>query len=116
MRDNKYVITRKKRKQIISELTKQYGYRCWYCGKRFQDDREICVDHIKPLSQRGANSIDNFALSCKMCNSHKFYFSVIRFLNYLAYIRTGSFECPIVEKFKTELEPRVIDILQKSFY
>jgi DNA-directed RNA polymerase subunit RPC12/RpoP len=104
----------KKREFMIHELTKVYGYKCWYCGKRFKYDGEICIDHIKAFSVGGKSDKENLALSCKQCNTHKFYYHVTDFLLYLAYIRSSAFECPILRQI--DIPDRERDILQKSFY
>lgn len=104
------------RRRIIDKLTLKYGFRCWYCGFRFKGYSDVCIDHKDALAYGGKNEIENFALSCKYCNSHKLYFSVEAFLKYLAYLRTGFFECPILEEYKDKVDPATKDILQKSFY
>lgn len=118
MRDKEHIFPTKgkKRRKAIKKLINVYGYRCWYCGYRFNNDSEICIDHILPLKEKGTSDIENLALSCKFCNSHKFYYSVILFLKYLARIRTGQFECLILKRFEKELNVVTRDILNKSFY
>ena len=107
----------KERKFIIHELTKVYGLRCWYCGARLEENGlGVNIDHIISQAEGGSDEVSNLALSCKYCNSHKLHYPVETFLNYLAYIRTGRFSCPIIERFKTVLEPTVLDILSKGFW
>jgi len=113
---NNGIFTLGQKRKIINELTKVYGLRCWYCGVRFEEENlSICIDHIIPISKGGSNDISNLALSCKFCNSHKFYHPLEDFLNYLAYIRTGKFSCPILEQFSNKLDPVTVDILSKGF-
>ena len=116
MRPSEQIFTGKKRKLILMKLTEKYGLRCWYCGNRFEGQSGICIDHIKPISKGGTNDLDNLALSCKYCNTHKFYFPVESFLKYLAYIRTGEFECLILKQYTDRVSFRVADILSKGFY
>jgi len=104
----------KKRYAIISKLTEKYGYRCWYCGRLFKNDKEIAIDHIIPISNNGTSDVYNLALACKYCNAHKFYYAADEFLNYLAFIRTGRFECPIAEQIN--IDSKIKDILKKEFY
>jgi len=103
-----------KRKEIIEELIKEIGYKCWYCG--VDVDESVHVDHIIAKSQGGSDKMDNFALACKICNTHKFYFPVERFLKYLARIRTGNFNCYITKRYEfEEMEDVELDILSKGF-
>ena len=107
-----------KRKETIFDLIKVYGLRCWYCGLRFEYETspEICIDHIIPLANKGSSKFENLALACKCCNSHKFYHLTTHFLKYLSRIRSGQFECLILDRFKDELENVELDRLKKSFY
>jgi 5-methylcytosine-specific restriction endonuclease McrA len=105
----------KKRKSVIFELVKVFGLRCWYCGIKLNES-EVCIDHIRPISNGGNSDIDNLALSCKQCNSHKFYYSIEEFLKYLAYIRTGNFNCLILDRLSMDLDCVTRDILHKYFY
>jgi hypothetical protein len=42
------------------------GFKCWYCGKV-----ATTVDHLKPKSLGGTESLDNLVAACKPCNSSK---------------------------------------------
>lgn len=116
LRKYKDIFYGKRRRLMIEELTRKYGFRCWYCGVRFKNTEEIHIDHIKALSDGGTSDVENLALSCKYCNGHKFYYSAEEFLGYLANIRTGKFECPILEQYEDKLDLGIVDILKKSFY
>lgn len=115
MRKNRIFLQGNKRRIVINELTKKYGYKCWYCGVSL-DNIEIHIDHVIPLSHGGLNDTSNYALSCKFCNCQKFHYSVVEFLEYLAHIRTGAFCCPILKEYGNKLEPTTRDVLSKSFY
>ncbi|MGD8579311.1 MAG: HNH endonuclease, partial [Lysobacterales bacterium] len=43
---------------------------CLYCGERFPNAL-LSRDHVKPLSQGGADSWTNVVTACKRCNNHK---------------------------------------------
>ena len=43
------------------------GYRCRYCGG-YED---LCIDHVKPVSQGGKNKKSNLVTACRACNSKK---------------------------------------------
>jgi len=46
---------------------------CEYCLSqlRFSPD-PFSVEHIIPIAQEGGNELDNLALACQGCNSHKY--------------------------------------------
>ena len=46
---------------------------CEYClsQERFSPD-SFAVEHIVPLSKKGANALDNLALACQGCNNRKY--------------------------------------------
>ena len=48
-------------------------YRCEYCRTpdAFVPD-PFAVEHVKPRSRKGKSRLDNLALSCTACNSHKY--------------------------------------------
>jgi len=43
---------------------------CLYCGDRFPNAL-LSRDHVKPLSQGGADTWANVVTACKRCNNHK---------------------------------------------
>jgi len=46
------------------------GYCCLYCGNEFSR-YELSRDHIRPISQNGADTWSNVVTSCKRCNNFK---------------------------------------------
>jgi hypothetical protein len=57
--------------QRLTIVERAYGC-CEYC--LCQADfatQSFSVEHIVPVSQGGSNSLDNLALACQGCNSHK---------------------------------------------
>lgn len=54
-------------KEDIIDIRDRYGWRCANCGS--YDNVEF--DHVKPLSEGGANTVDNLQLLCKSCNIRK---------------------------------------------
>jgi 5-methylcytosine-specific restriction endonuclease McrA len=50
------------------EMKAHYGYRCVYCGKKFQ---RLTQDHIIPLSAGGSHTKSNIVPACRSCNSKK---------------------------------------------
>lgn len=45
-----------------------YGHRCVYCGRTMA---RLTMDHIVPLSQGGAHTLQNVVPACQSCNSRK---------------------------------------------
>ena len=43
---------------------------CLYCGEQFPNFM-LSRDHVKPLSQGGADTRSNVVTACKRCNNHK---------------------------------------------
>lgn len=71
--------TKRKRhigKKIIRDLMAIQENKCAYCSVSFQE-KEMNVEHIKPLAVGGTNNIGNLCLSCIDCNSiaSSFYFT-----------------------------------------
>lgn len=80
-KDRRAIISRKynhKRRSILKdagtftyeqwiEKLKLFNYRCADCKKK----TKLTIDHIKPLSKGGTNTIDNIQPMCLSCNSKK---------------------------------------------
>lgn len=48
------------------------GYKCHYCHAKYPDDNvTLTVDHVTPLSQDGADYLDNLVCCCAPCNRAK---------------------------------------------
>ena len=46
------------------------NYRCRFCGKG-DEDYDLQIDHIKPVSKGGTNHIRNLQTLCEDCNKEK---------------------------------------------
>ena len=46
------------------------GYCCKHCGEQFSR-RQLELDHIKPISTGGDDSIENLQTLCRTCNRKK---------------------------------------------
>lgn len=57
-------------KKLRFEVFKRDSFKCQYCGSS-APDVVLNVDHIKPVSKGGTNSILNLVTSCFDCNSGK---------------------------------------------
>lgn len=64
---NYEVIGRKQRFDVLNRDL----FTCQYCGKR-PPEAILEVDHIKPVSKGGDNSISNLITACKDCNVGKY--------------------------------------------
>lgn len=52
-------------------VLKKKKTRCFYCKKRFMNDKDKTFDHVVPLSAGGNNNISNVVISCDKCNQSK---------------------------------------------
>jgi len=54
------------------EIFARDGFRCRYCGRTPQEDGiKLCVEHIIPKTQGGANTTANYITACYNCNTSK---------------------------------------------
>lgn len=51
-------------------IYEHYGYRCCYCGKKFQTS-ELNLEHVIPRSRGGQSTWHNIVTSCIPCNLKK---------------------------------------------
>ncbi len=57
---------RARKAQLISE----YRSCCWWCHKQLSPE-ELTIDHLKPKSKGGSNSLENLRLACYPCNNSR---------------------------------------------
>lgn len=79
-------ITQQIRLSVIEKLSQRFGLKCWYCGVGLTN-RQIHIDHIKPLDHQGADRIDNMALACAPCNRAKWNMPLEDFFAWVKRIR-----------------------------
>lgn len=58
-----------RRDAIVIALAERDGDRCWYCGCTFGDredggGRTLTIDHVEPVADGGASSLENLRLCC----------------------------------------------------
>ncbi|MDD1466797.1 HNH endonuclease [Dolichospermum sp. ST_sed5] len=49
------------------KLSNVYGSYCWWCGKSMSIN-ELTIEHLRPKSCGGSNSLENLRLACLTCN------------------------------------------------
>lgn len=53
--------------QLKKEILEKYKYTCFYCGS----DKNLSIDHIKPVKAGGKDILSNLQVLCRSCNSKK---------------------------------------------
>jgi 5-methylcytosine-specific restriction endonuclease McrA len=56
--------------ELWKKMLMEYDFRCYLCGRQF-DDRELVMEHVRPLSRRGTNDYWNIRPACQPCNAKK---------------------------------------------
>lgn len=54
-------------KRAFKTIAKKYKFKCVTCGT----DKNLTLDHIKPVSKGGTDDFSNLQLMCRSCNSRK---------------------------------------------
>ena len=70
--------------KMRAHLLEQKGCKCQGCGRSFDDDRYLELDHIIPRADGGINHVSNRILLCGPCNrakSHRLTLSGLQELN-----------------------------------
>jgi len=49
------------------QLVDEYGSYCWWCGNSMLIDK-LTIEHLRPKSRGGSNSLENLRLACLTCN------------------------------------------------
>lgn len=77
--DLKVKITKGKKKKSVyldrtkakKDLLERDGYACQGCGRSFEDERYLEIDHKMPKSDGGTHALENLVLLCSPCNQLK---------------------------------------------
>ena len=62
-------LTMPEKRKLFSYLIEKEGYKCYLCEKKFENQREIVIEHLN--SNRDDNRWDNLALAHQSCNIKK---------------------------------------------
>lgn len=64
--------------EVVEPIIKKYvkATNCCYCNREFSDVIKKSLDHIKPVSLGGENTLENMNISCLECNFSKRNFSL----------------------------------------
>lgn len=106
-----------KRNNLRKDLRDEFENICAYCGIDLMS-RQSHIDHVIPMSKGGFDEYSNLVISCEFCNMAKNDLDVIIFLEWLAHIRSNSFQCNVTKKVKHltfMIDDFTHDKLQKSW-
>tara|TARA_X000001388_G_scaffold54166_1_gene39747 strand:+ start:423 stop:1082 length:660 start_codon:yes stop_codon:yes gene_type:complete len=53
------------------KICNKFNNQCAYCGRIFDNIKEIEIEHVIPISKKGSHSVNNIVPSCKKCNASK---------------------------------------------
>lgn len=57
----------KRRQSKKAQLIQEFGSQCWWFGRSLPPE-DLTLDHVKPKSLGGSNSLENLRLACLSCN------------------------------------------------
>lgn len=60
----------KQRYNKKQKLLEEYGSCCWWCKSTLLE-KNLTMDHLKPRSKGGSNSLENLRLACRKCNQKR---------------------------------------------
>jgi 5-methylcytosine-specific restriction endonuclease McrA len=60
----------KQKRNKKQELSNLDGTCCWWCRKELPLE-ELTLDHLRPKSRGGSNSLENLRLACLPCNTSR---------------------------------------------
>jgi 5-methylcytosine-specific restriction endonuclease McrA len=60
----------KQKRNKKTQLMGEYGSCCWWCRCCLPSE-ELTLDHLKPKSRGGSNSLENLRLTCFQCNNSR---------------------------------------------
>ncbi len=60
----------KQKRSKKDKLVLEYGSQCFW-GERSLAPEKLTIDHLKPKSKGGSNSLENLRLACFNCNNSR---------------------------------------------
>jgi 5-methylcytosine-specific restriction endonuclease McrA len=63
-------MTPKQKRARKAQLISEFGSRCWWCSCCLPEEK-LTLDHLKPKSRGGSNSLENLRLACFPCNNSR---------------------------------------------
>jgi 5-methylcytosine-specific restriction endonuclease McrA len=63
-------MTTKQKQSRKASLIKEFGSKCWWCECTLSSDK-LTLDHLKPKSKGGSDSLENLRLACFPCNNSR---------------------------------------------
>ncbi len=60
----------KQKRTKKDQLVKEYGSCCYWCRCDFPAEK-LTLDHLKPRSRGGSDSLENLRLACFPCNNSR---------------------------------------------
>jgi 5-methylcytosine-specific restriction endonuclease McrA len=63
-------MTTKQKKSKKANLIEEFGAKCWWCEHNFSPEK-LTLDHLRPKSKGGSNSLENLRLACFNCNNSR---------------------------------------------
>jgi 5-methylcytosine-specific restriction endonuclease McrA len=63
-------MTPKQKRTKKAQLIRDYGSLCWWCECCLPPEK-LTLDHLKPKSRGGSNSLENLRLACFSCNNSR---------------------------------------------
>jgi len=63
-------MSQKRKNAKKTSLIKDYGACCWWC-ETYLPAKNLTLDHLKPSSKGGSNSLENLRLACFPCNNSR---------------------------------------------
>jgi len=63
-------MTPKQKRARKNQLISEFGSHCWWC-KDCLPSEKLTLDHLKPKSRGGSNSLENLRLACFLCNNSR---------------------------------------------
>lgn len=97
----------------LMKLVQRYGLICWYCGIPL-DESNIIREHIITRSKGGKDILENWALSCDICNRAKNDIPVGRLLKWFEHIRSKNFSSPIRYSVEKIIRREAEEALRKA--